>query len=138
MESSVQEYHAVDCILVNSDVIHSTKCTAPNKAILFQIPLSFLAIYLPNTEQLVFNLDNPNNIDIHRTRLDIFKDILLKMKLVNVLKPKGFSLRFNSLLFEVLFQLFHNFSVRVVHGNQSQCNKDRNHFELVKLYMGEI
>ena len=41
MESSVREYHAGECILINSDIIHSTKCTSPNKAILFQIPLSF-------------------------------------------------------------------------------------------------
>ena len=39
MESSVREYHAGECILINSDIIHSTKCTSPNKAILFQIPL---------------------------------------------------------------------------------------------------
>ena len=44
MESSVREYHAGECILINSDIIHSTKCTSPNKAILFQIPLSFLCI----------------------------------------------------------------------------------------------
>ena len=43
MESSVREYHAGECILINSDIIHSTKCTSPNKAILFQIPLSFLS-----------------------------------------------------------------------------------------------
>ena len=48
MESSVREYHAGECILINSDIIHSTKCTSPNKAILFQIPLSFLSLYLPN------------------------------------------------------------------------------------------
>lgn len=125
MESTVREYHAGECILVNSDIIHSTKCTAPNKAILFQIPLSFLAIYLPNVDQLVFNLDNPNNSDICRTKLDIFKNTLLKMQIVDDLRPEGFSLRFNSLLFEILFQLFHNFSVRIIHSNQSQRNKDR-------------
>ena len=59
MESSVREYHAGECILINSDIIHSTKCTSPNKAILFQIPLSFLSLYLPDADQLVFNLENP-------------------------------------------------------------------------------
>lgn len=137
IESSVREYHAGDCILINSDIIHSTKCTAPNKAILFQIPLSFLAIYLPNAEQLVFNLDTSNNNDIHKTKLDIFKDTLLKMNLVNTLRPEGFSLRFNSLLFEALFQLFHNFSVRVVHGNQSQHNKDRARLDVILDYIAQ-
>ena len=72
-----------ECILINSDVIHSTKCTAPNKAILFQIPLTFLSIYIPDADQLVFNLDNPNNSDIRRTKLDIFKDTLSKMQIIN-------------------------------------------------------
>ena len=62
MESSVREYHAGECILINSDIIHSTKCTSPNKAILFQIPLSFLSLYLPDADQLVFNLENPEEV----------------------------------------------------------------------------
>ena len=64
MESSVREYHAGECILINSDIIHSTKCTSPNKAILFQIPLSFLSLYLPDADQLVFNLENPEENEI--------------------------------------------------------------------------
>ena len=68
MESSVREYHAGECILINSDIIHSTKCTSPNKAILFQIPLSFLSLYLPDADQLVFNLENPEENAVRRTK----------------------------------------------------------------------
>ena len=57
-ESSTHEYHEGDCILINADVIHSTKCTAPNKAILFQIPLDFMTVYIPDAHELVFTLDN--------------------------------------------------------------------------------
>ena len=71
MESSVREYHAGECILINSDIIHSTKCTSPNKAILFQIPLSFLSLYLPDADQLVFNLENPEESAVRRTKLNI-------------------------------------------------------------------
>lgn len=42
------------------------------------------------------------------------------MQIANDIRPEGFILRFNSLLFEILFQLYHNFSIRVVHGNQTQ------------------
>ena len=79
MESSVREYHAGECILINSDIIHSTKCTSPNKAILFQIPLSFLSLYLPDADQLVFNLENPEESAVRRTKLDIFKETLVQM-----------------------------------------------------------
>ena len=98
MESSIREYHAGECILINSDIIHSTKCTAPNKAILFQIPLSFLSMYLPDADQLVFNLENPEDSAI-------------------------------------LFQLFHNFSIRVVHGNQTQRDKDRARLDTILNYI---
>lgn len=137
VESTVRQYHAGECILVNADIIHSTKCTAPNKAILFQIPLSFLSMYIPDADQLVFNLDNPEGSDIRRTKLDIFKDTLLQMQIANDIRPDGFILRFNSLLFEILFQLFHNFSVRVVHSNQSQRNKDRVRLDTILDYINK-
>ena len=135
MESSIREYHAGECILINSDIIHSTKCTAPNKAILFQIPLSFLSMYLPDADQLVFNLENPEDSAIHRTKLDIFKETLLQMQIANDIRPEGFILRFNILLFEILFQLFHNFSIRVVHGNQTQRDKDRARLDTILNYI---
>ena len=134
-ESSVREYHAGECILINSDIIHSTKCTAPNKAILFQIPLSFLSMYLPDAEQLVFNLDNPEDSAIRQTKLDIFKETLTQMQIANDIRPEGFILRFNSLLFEILFQLYHNFSIRVVHGNQTQKDKDRARLDTILSYI---
>lgn len=137
VESTVREYHAGECILVNADIIHSTKCTTPNKAILFQIPLSFLSMYIPNADQLVFSLDNPEKSDIRRTKLDIFKDTLIQMQIVNDIRPDGFILRFNSLLFEILFQLFHNFSVRVVHSNQSQRDKDRMRLDTILDYINK-
>lgn len=137
MESSVREYHVGECVLINADIIHSTKCTAPNKAILFQIPLSFLSLYLPDAEQLVFNLDNPEGSDIRRTKLDIFKDTLTQMQVVNDIRPEGFILRFNSLLFEILFQLLHNFSIRVVHSNQSQRDKDRARLDTILDYINQ-
>lgn len=31
-----------DCIVINGNVLHSTKCTSPNTAILLQIPLDFM------------------------------------------------------------------------------------------------
>ena len=135
MESSVREYHAGECILINSDIIHSTKCTSPNKAILFQIPLSFLSLYLPNADQLVFNLENPEESAVRRTKLDIFKETLVQMQIANDIRPEGFILRFNSLLFEILFQLYHNFSIRVVHGNQTQRDKDRARLDTILNYI---
>lgn len=46
------------------------------------------------------------------------------MQISNDIQPEGFLLRFNSLLFELLFQLLHNFSVRVSMANTNKRTKD--------------
>lgn len=134
MESVSHQYHAGDCILINADIIHSTKCTSPNQAILLQIPLDFISVYLPNVEQLVFHMDNSDTNAVRRTKMDIFKDTLIQMQISNDIRPEGFILRFNSLLFELLFQLYHNFSVRVMHTDLSQRAKDRSRLYTVLDY----
>lgn len=120
-----QIYHLISgqCILVNPNIIHATKCTAPNKAIIFQIPVNFLENYIPNVRQLLFTITDPETDSILRTKLDLLKQTLEKMQLINDLKPDGGILRFNSLLFEVLFQLYHNFSVQVFHADVTGKNK---------------
>lgn len=57
------------------------------------------------------------------------------MQIANDIRPEGFILRFNSLLFEILFQLYHNFSIRVVHGNQTQRDKDRARLDTILNYI---
>lgn len=54
VESESFTIYKGDCILVNGNVLHSTKCTAPNTAILLQIPLNFMEKYIPNLGQLIF------------------------------------------------------------------------------------
>ena len=57
------------------------------------------------------------------------------MQIANDIRPEGFILRFNSLLFELLFQLLHNFSVRVVHSDFSQREKDRTRLNTILSYI---
>ena len=125
---------AGQCILINSNVIHSTKCTHPNRAIVLQIPMEFMETYIPEVSQLLF-LWNPETQDpIMRTKLDRMKDTLTQMQIANDIRPKGFLLRFNSLLFELLFQLYHNFSVQVLKPDVNQKNKDLSRLDPVLTY----
>ena len=120
-----QKHHLLSgqCILVNPNIIHATKCTAPNKAIIFQIPVNFLENYIPNVRQLLFTISDPETDPIMRSKLDLLKQTLEKMQLINDLKPDGGILRFNSLLFEIMFQIYHNFSVQVFHADVTRKNK---------------
>ncbi len=134
VESTGYHLHEGQCFLINSCVIHATKCTSPNTGIVFQIPMDFIKIYIPDVQQLQFILDDPSNHPIRQTKVDIFKETLTQMQVANDIRPEGYLLRFNSLLFEVLFQLYHNFSVKVFQANLNHKAKDLNRLNGILSY----
>lgn len=124
IENAVHEIKSGQCIMVSPDKIHSTLCTKPNRAIVFQIPESFLEKFIPNSKQLDFMLKDPAPTPVLQGKVELLKETLLKMQLLVDMNPDGAILRFNSLLFEVLFQLYHNFSNAVFKADVT--NRDRN------------
>lgn len=134
VESETRQLYAGQCILINPNVIHATKCVTPNRAIVFQIPLEFVSLYIPDVRNLYFFLDDPCDNPIRKTKLDIFKETLTQMQIANDIRPEGFILRFNSLLFEILFQLYHNFSTRIFQSHRKQKDKDLDRLNRVLSY----
>ena len=134
IEQQIHHLLSGQCILVNPNIIHAAKCTAPNKAIIFQIPVNFLENYIPNVRQLLITVSGPETDPIVRSKLDLLKQTLEKMQLINDLKPDGGILRFNSLLFEIIFQIYHNFSVQVLHADVTRKNKALKRLEPVLDY----
>lgn len=135
VETGIRQLQAGECILINPNVRHWTKCTSPNKAILFQIPMEFMKAYIPEVEQLVFVLDEDTEHPVRRTKINIFKETLEQMRVVNEIRPDGYLLRFNSLLFEVVFQLYHNFSVKVFQAAPKQKIKERERLQSILDYI---
>lgn len=126
-----------DCIVINGNVLHSTKCTSPNTAILLQIPLDFMEKYIPDLGQLIFLFDFRTKDQRQQTKQAMFKTILEQLQIINNVRPDGYLLRFNSLIFELLFQLYHNFSVKILQSNISQKKKDIARLEPVLDYISE-
>ena len=126
-----------DCIVINGNVLHSTKCTSPNTAILLQIPLDFMEKYIPDLGQLIFLFDFRTKEQKQQTKQTMFKTILEQLQLINNVRPDGYLLRFNSLIFELLFQLYHNFAVKILQSNTSQKKKDMNRLEPVLDYISK-
>ena len=56
-------------------------------------------MYIPEVQQLQFILGDPSENPIRQTKLEIFKETLTQMQIANDIRPKGYLLRFNSLLF---------------------------------------
>ena len=139
VESSSHTLHPGDCILINANIIHSTKCTVPNKAIVLQIPLDFMEKYIPNVQQLVFFWDYQTKDPVKKTKIEMLKTTLEQLQIIDDIRPDGFILRFNSLIFELLFQLYHNFRVKVFQSDLSQQKKDLERLEITaKTDFGEI
>ena len=113
VESESFTIHEGDCILVNGNVLHSTKCTAPNTAILLQIPLDFMAKYIPDLGQLLFLWDYRTDDPVKKTKLMMLKTTLEQL------------------------QLYHNFSVKVFHQNINQRQKEMDRLDPVLNYIAE-
>lgn len=137
VESSSFTIYPGDCILVNANVIHSTKCVVPNKAIVLQIPLDFMEKYIPDVQQFMFIWDYQTKDPVKKTKLDMLKTTLEQLQIIDDIRPDGFILRFNSLIFELLFQLYHNFGVKIFQSDLSQQKKDLDRLNLVLNYISE-
>ena len=137
VESHTRELSAGQCILINANIMHSTKCTAPNTAIVFQIPIDFAGTYIPNINSLVFHINDETTDPKEMTKIDILKNTLEKMQVANDMQPDGFLLVFNSLLFDILFQLYHNFSTPVLHANPNKKKKELDRLNPVLQYIAQ-
>lgn len=56
-ESTSRNLRSGQCTLIQPNKVHSTLCTRPNKAIVFQIPLLFLEKFIPDASRLTFQLE---------------------------------------------------------------------------------
>lgn len=137
VDSHTRELSAGQCILINANIMHSTKCTVPNTAIVFQIPIDFAGTYIPNINSLVFYINDETNDQKELTKIDILKNTLEKMQVANDMQPDGFLLVFNSLLFDILFQLYHNFSTPVLHANPNKKKKELDRLNPVLQYIAQ-
>lgn len=130
---------AGQCMIISPNQIHSTLCTSPNRAIVFQIPVSFIEKFIPDIKQMQFSIQDPAETQAAQEKADLFKSTLLKMQLLTESDSPGAVLRFNSLLFEVLSQLYENFCFpySVPSKDTTRKNKDLEKITPVLAYIKE-
>ena len=137
VENAVYDPGTNQCIMISPNVIHSSLCSAPNQAIVFQIPQAFVEKFVPNAKALEFGLKDPADTLIEQSKVDMFKETLEKMQFLMDYQPDGAVLKFNSLLFEVLFQLYHNFSTPVVEADMTRRQKNLEKLKPILEYITE-
>ena len=105
------ELNEGEFFLINIGTLHATKSTPGSIGILLELPIEFLKKYIPDVESCYYDI-NPHTPDLKiQTKLVIFHKILTDMDIITSIKPEDYMLRFNSLVFELLFQLQHNFRI---------------------------
>lgn len=100
-----------DLILVNPRDLHSTRCLNECDYILLQIPYPMLKNYIPEIDSIRFEIPPFPESAIVGSKICQMKEIILEMSALVKEKPVGFHLKFTSLLFEMLYLLYHNFQV---------------------------
>ena len=106
---------------MNSRIVHSVLATK-NKAFVLQVPLEVLKKYVPDVEQYCFDVNmNPGNA-IEETKLEKIKKIFRDMYVIYDVRPEGYLLKFNSLLYDLLFTLVHSYAVWIggSHADKSE------------------
>ena len=137
VESGLYLLKAGQCMLINSKVPHATKCLHGNKGLLMQIPISFIETYIPDINRLMFVYNCAAKNPLQPEKTERVKETLNRMMLINEIKPEGFLLRFNSLLFELLFQLYHNFRVEISKSALDKQTKNLSRLDPVIQYTAD-
>ena len=124
-----------DVYLVDCAVPHSTKSLDGNKAVLIQIPYPLLERYIPDISSRRFGFDCHSQSPIMRTKILQLIEIIKQMQIVFEVKPDGEILRFNSLVFEFLFQIYHNFSQEMETVEAQKENKTFGRIQTILDYL---
>lgn len=123
IEDHVIKMEVGQCVLVNPNVIHATYGISPNQAIVFQIPTSLFELCCPDIRQFICTFNDPDSDPQRQEKVNAIKKMMEEMQALNDTKPDGSVLRFNSLLFEIMYQLRSFFAVQVFRaklGKRSQ------------------
>ncbi len=128
-ENQTVQLEQGQCIMISPNVIHATRCTHFNRAIVFQIPMSNLEQYIPDAGSRTYSIPDSSECAQIRTKVEKFRVILEKMQTLADLTPDGGWLMFNSLLFEALFCIYRDFSQE---RSKSQVSRREKKLEKLK------
>lgn len=135
-ENQRQELCPGDIMIVNSRVVHSVLSTN-NKAIVLQIPKEVLKKYVPDIDSFIFEVENHPESRVEQTRLERIRKIFTDMQVIYDVRPEGYLLKFNSLLYDLLFMLIHSYSHKIVQKNFDREYKYLERLNEIMTYLKE-
>lgn len=125
------------CLIINSNVVHSDKSMEYSRYILLHIPINFLEKYIPDIRQLRFEINEDDNDYQNLAKINTLKQMLAQMKDLYDTQNKGFLLKFNGLLFNVLSLLYTDFSKQISKSNIEMEQKDFARLDKILQYINK-
>ncbi|MGN0593470.1 MAG: helix-turn-helix domain-containing protein [Ruminococcus sp.] len=110
--SRIQTLPAGEFSVVNPRVIHSVTAFQ-NRALVLQIPDTVLEKYIPEHHLIEFYVNMHPDTPVEITKLERLKKIFMDMYIVYDIRPDAYLLKFNSLLYDLLYTLVHSYSVKI-------------------------
>ncbi len=129
-----QTIEAGEISVVNPRVIHSVTAQK-NKALVLLIPSDLLEKYIPAHDFLEFHVDMHPDDQVNITRLERLKKIFTDMYIVYDIRPDEYLLKFNSLLYDLLYTLVHSYSVRLTDKDIIKRNRSINKVKDIMRYI---
>lgn len=120
-------YEEGSIALVNSRLVHATKTTDENEILLIQIPFPLLKKYIPDIQRIAFDFDYFVKDAEKQKKVQHMKELVDRMLLISNKHPDGETLLFNSLLFDLLYTLYHDFrkEQQLTYYRKHEKNLDR-------------
>ncbi|MCD8300294.1 MAG: helix-turn-helix domain-containing protein [Clostridiales bacterium] len=117
-------------------VIHDTSVTSGTSFLLIMVPLAFMKKYIPDVAGLHFEIPVYDENDLSsKSRTDTMKNLLQKMIETEENRVDGGILRFTSQIFELMFQLYHNFSATVAERTATKKDRDYERLQTLVAYV---
>lgn len=127
-------YKADSIALINSRLIHATKCTSEIETLLIQIPYPFLKKYVPEISSIYFDFDYFTEDKQKTKQIQTIKGILHKMLCLTREHPAGEQLLFHTLLFQLLTILYEDFKKEQLMADYKKHGKSLSRLEPVLEY----
>lgn len=126
-----------DIICTEPYEIHDMVSSPDTTFIMTMIPTIFIQKYIPDLEHIHFRIPTGKVSCREHTKINYLQKTFYDMLVADTFKEKGYLLRFQSLLFELMYQLYHNFSVNEKEEDTLKQSKDYHRLQTIVSYVHE-
>ena len=131
------ELNEEDVIVINSNEIHALTSQEDNMILALQIPTEYIKNHYDNFNDISFNCKSFMYQHEDQYKFNIIKNILAEMMWIYNKAEDGFELKLQSLLFELLYNLFKKFKVLKDEKQNKNSDKYLGRLSRIISYIGE-